>query len=215
MDAAPERRDAPHVVGARGLMRNREYDSMKPSTFALLGAATLGLAACGGPKDTGNAAADAANDSVALNTTAAAIPGPAQAFANTAAASDAFEIAASQLALEKSGSANVKKFATHMIAAHTESAGKLKAAAATASPALTPDATLTAGQQAKLDSLRAASGGAFDTAYIAEQRAAHDAALAALRDYAANGDAAPLKALAAELVPVVAAHVNMAKSLKP
>ncbi len=102
-----------------------------------------------------------------------------------------------------------------MVAAHMESTGKLKAAAATATPALTPDPTLSADQQAKLDNLRAASGAAFDTAYVTEQRAAHEATLAVLRDYSANGDAASLKGFAAEMVPVVTAHVNMAKSIKP
>lgn len=82
-------------------------------------------------------------------------------------------------------------------------------------PALVPDPALTPEQQGRLDALNAASGAAFDTAYIAEQRSAHEATLAVLRDYAANGASPPLKTFATDLVPTVTAHLNMATSLKP
>lgn len=189
---------------------------MKPLKLALLGASALGVTACGGPGDTGNSVTEPAAGGMALNTTETAppaTPDPGQAFANKAAASDAFEIATSQLALEKAQSAEIKKFASHMIEAHTESTSKLKAAAA-ASPGVTPEPALTAEQQSKLESLRSLSGVEFDIAYIAEQRAAHEMTLAALQDYAAKGDVAALKAFAAEMVPVVAEHVKMANSLK-
>jgi putative membrane protein len=57
------------------------------------------------------------------------------------------------------------------------------------------------------------SGADFDKAYAKAQVEAHQATLTALKDYAANGDSAPLQAFAKGLVPTVTAHLNMAKSL--
>jgi putative membrane protein len=187
---------------------------MKRKSVVLLGTAALCLSACGSKKDTAVPAPDASTNVAAVRTTTSALA-PGQAFANKAASSDVFEIETSKLALDKSGSAKVKKFAQAMIIAHTDSTAKLKAAAGSSSAALVPDPTLAAEQQAKLDALKAASGVAFDTAYIDEQRGAHEATLAALRDYSASGDVPALKSFATTLVPTVAAHLNMAKGLKP
>lgn len=186
---------------------------MKRSMFVLLGATALCLSGCGKKEEANVATADAGN-SMAAATPAAALS-PEQAFANVAASSDAFEIATSQLALQKSASASVKKFAQQMVTAHTQSTAKLNAATAAAAPAIVADPTLTEAQQARLDTLKNATGAAFDTAYIAEQRTAHEAALTTLRDYSLNGSVPSLKAFATEVVPTVAAHLNMAKGLKP
>ena len=85
-----------------------------------------------------------------------------------------------------------------MITAHTASTAKLKSTAATLSPAVTPDDTLSPGQQQKLDDLKGLHGAAFDSAYAAAQVDAHQAALDALNGYAASGDNAALKELAKE-----------------
>ncbi|WP_267435975.1 DUF4142 domain-containing protein [Sphingomonas sp. GM_Shp_1] len=152
----------------------------------------------------GNAMADA---------TPAALPA-AQVFANAAAASDAFEIETSKLALTNGASASVKGYARKMIEAHTASTAKLKTAAGSATPAITPDPALNAEQQQKLDQLKGLNGTAFDQAYIAEQTAGHQQTLDTLKAYAATGDVAPLKTFATGLIPTVAAHLNMAKGLK-
>jgi putative membrane protein len=149
----------------------------------------------------------AANDS-------AASPLTAQGFANAAAASDNFEIQTSQLAATKGSSAAVKKFATQMIAAHTASTAKLKATLAGQSPAVTPDPTLTPEQQSTLDSLKAQTGAAFDSAYAAAQVDAHTKTLDALKNYSASGDNAALKGFADGLIPTVTSHLNLAKGLK-
>jgi len=137
-----------------------------------------------------------------------------QQFADKAAKSDAFEIAAAKLAGTNGMSASVKAFAAKMIKAHTDSTAKIKKAAAAASPAVTPDPTLTADQQAKLDAMGKLKGADFDTAYAAGQVAAHDDALALMKDYAANGDTPTLKAAAAEIVPAVQDHLVMARALR-
>ena len=151
------------------------------------------------------------------NDSASAMPmtSPAQTFANTAAASDMFEVESSKLALSKSSSASVKTFADMMVKAHTESTEKLKAAASSVTPPIVPNATLSAEQQATLDNLKSASGSAFDTAYVAAQTDGHQKTLDALRAYSTSGEVPALKTLAGEMVPVVTAHLNMAKGLKP
>ena len=138
---------------------------------------------------------------------------PAQAFANAAASSDAFEIETSKLAMAKGQSAAVKRFAEKMIDAHTQSTAKLKGVADKLSPAITPDAGLSDAQDQKLDALKNLTGADFDKAYASAQVDAHQMTLDKLKDYAANGDSAPLKAFAKELVPTVTAHLNMAKAL--
>lgn len=187
-------------------------------TTIIASTALLALTACGRSAETTptNTVTTAQTGDTGMATAA---PTPvaasaAQAFANAAAASDAFEIATSQAALSKSTSASVKTYAQKMIDAHTASTAKLKTAAAEATPALTPDPTLNPEQQQKLDQLKALNGTAFDQAYIAEQATGHQQTLDTLKAYAATGDTPALKTFATNLVPVVTAHLNMVKGLK-
>lgn len=184
---------------------------MKHSVLLAASIAALSLAGCSKKADTPPAENTVATSDASLVSPVALSPG--QTFANTAAASDAFEIESSKLAATKGTSAKVKRFAGEMIKAHTDSTAKLKAAAASASPAVTPDAALTTVQQQTLDDLSAKSGADFDRAYADAQRSGHQATLDALKAYSANGDVPSLKAFAAKLVPTVTAHLNMAKSL--
>ncbi|MEH3159315.1 MAG: DUF4142 domain-containing protein [Sphingomonas taxi] len=192
----------------------------------IVAASALALAACGQRDGTANTADanlatneaagfDAGNVGVAATNTATPAASGAQAFANTAAASDAFEIETSKLALDNSNSAAVKKYANQMIAAHTASTAKLKATTADLTPSVTPDPTLNAEQQATLDALKAKKGADFDTAYIAGQTSGHQQALDMLKAYAATGESPALKSFASGLAPTVAAHLNMVKGLKP
>ena len=177
--------------------------------------AILALAACGRGNDAGQANTTMTEVGGANAADAApAAAGAAQSFANVAAASDAFEIETSRLALANGASAAVKSYANKMIEAHTASTAKLKTAASSVTPAITPDPALNAEQQQKLDQLKALNGTAFDQAYKTEQAAGHQQTLDALRAYAATGDAPELKAFASEMVPIVTAHLNMAKAIK-
>jgi putative membrane protein len=195
---------------------------MNFKTLALVSVGALSLAACG-KKANDTTAVD---NSIYANTTAtdvnAAGPSDAmavpasggQAFVNMAAASDAFEIETSELAVTNGVSAAVKKFAGQMITAHEGSTAKLKALTATLSPALTPNPALSAEQQQKLAELKTKQGADFDTAYAAAQVAGHQQTLDTLKGYAATGDVPQLKTFASALAPTVAAHLNMAKALK-
>ncbi|MDQ1228694.1 DUF4142 domain-containing protein [Sphingomonas sp. SORGH_AS_0879] len=188
---------------------------------ALGAAALLALAGCNRsePQAQNGMTADTmstngmAEGNAMAEATPAALPA-AQVFANAAAASDAFEIETSKLALTNGASASVKSYARTMIEAHTASTAKLKTAAGSATPAITPDPTLNAEQQQKLDQLKGLNGTAFDQAYIAEQTAGHQQTLDTLKAYAATGESAPLKTFATGLIPTVTAHLNMAKGLK-
>jgi len=202
---------------------------MRHSTLILLSAATLALGACGHKSDDGastnggdatatsnldgtdTSGANVGAGNAAGNTATAASGG--QAFANAAAASDAFEIASSQLAKASAKSPAVKTFASHMIEAHTASTASLKAAAAAAKPAITPDPALTADQQQQLDALKGKTGADFDKAYADAQVAAHQKTLDTLKGYSASGDVPQLKALATKMIPTVTAHLNAAKGL--
>ncbi len=191
---------------------------MKIRATILATTALLALAGCG----RGNEAAQTnmANDTAmttqpdATSATPAASVSASQTFANAVAASDAFEIETSKLALTNGASASVKSYAQKMIDAHTASTAKLKTTVAGLMPAITPDATLNAEQQQKLDRLKTLNGTAFDQAYIAEQTAGHQQTLDTLKAYAASGDMPALKDFATGLIPTVTAHLNMAKSLK-
>lgn len=193
---------------------------MKHRVLFAVSFAALALTAC---KKEAPATSDVST-STATGVVPGAIPGadvpmgtatqsPAQAFANTAAASDAFEIETSKLAVAKGSSAAVKRFADKMIEAHTGSTEKLKGVTGKLSPAITPSATLSDAQEQTVDSLGKLTGAEFDKAYAKAQVEAHQATLTALKAYAASGDSAPLQAFAKELVPTVTAHLNMAKSL--
>lgn len=193
--------------------------------YMILGLApALVLAACGGNETattntvmTGNMTGmDMSGDaSMADNgfDNAMAAVSPGQKFANDVGASDWYEIEAGKLAQEKAQAQGLKDFGKMMVEHHTASTDKLKAAGAKASPAITPVPALNAEQEANLEALRAADGAAFDAAYKTQQVAAHEKALALVKDYAASGDVAELKAFAAGAEKVVQSHLTKIKSL--
>lgn len=194
-------------------------------TCAALSVLALSLAACSEKSENAadnalanaenaveNVAADAGN--LAENAGIALTPTPSpQEFVDTAAKSDAFEIAAAEIAATNASSQAVKDFAKMMVTAHKASTTKVKAAAAAATPAVTPNATLTADQNDDLAELRKLKGADFDKEYIDGQVDAHEDALDLLKKYAADGEAASLKTAAGELVPIVEKHLADARAL--
>ncbi|MBN9505853.1 MAG: DUF4142 domain-containing protein [Altererythrobacter sp.] len=174
-------------------------------------AGALALAACGSRTNE-----NAPDETLATDTaTPTEAPAPAvttaQAFVDGAAASDAYEIEAGRLAQSMGTSQKVKDFGAMMVKDHTTSTTNLKDAAAQAT-GVTVNAQMTALQRNDLEALRNA-GTTFDTLYAQQQVAAHEQALNLLRDYAANGDSAPLKTFASKTVPVVEGHLTKARDL--
>ena len=136
-----------------------------------------------------------------------------QQFANAAASTDAYEIAAAKLAKDKATTQGLKDFAAMMIKDHTDSTAKLKEAAGKASPRITPDATLTDEQKANLETLRDAKGADFDSAYKSQQVAAHQKALGAMQGYASTGDVPTLKDFATKTATVVQSHLDKIQAM--
>jgi putative membrane protein len=198
---------------------------MKFSTALLIAASVATLSACGEKADqradnavnaTSNALENvsSAAGNVIDNTSIAMTPTPTpQEFIDTAAKSDAFEIAAAKLAATNSSSAPIKEFATMMISAHSDSTVKIEKAAGNASPALKPNPDLTADQKGELADLRGLKGPDFDKKYIDGQVEAHEDAVALMKKYAMDGTAPSLKTAAGELVPIIETHLAHAKEL--
>lgn len=189
--------------------------------FALGLGPAFALGACGGGTTNTTTTVDniigtdamAPMNDVTADNAAAMLPSAGQAFADTAAASDYYEIEAGKLAQDKATSQDLKAFGEMMVSNHTDSTSKLKAAAAEADPAITPNPVLNAEQEANLATLRQATGADFDNAYKTQQVAAHEKALAAMKDYAANGDVPTLKTFAADTSKVVQTHLDKIKGL--
>lgn len=126
----------------------------------------------------------------------------------TAGASDLYEITSSQLVLQSTADPKVRQFAQMMIAHHTKSTAEVKAAAAK-SQVNAPPPALNPLQTELVAELQAEIGPARDAAYVAQQKESHQQALAVQKAYAAEGTAAPLKAAARKIVPVVQSHIAM------
>jgi putative membrane protein len=137
-----------------------------------------------------------------------AAPTDAATYVQKAAVGDLFEIETSRLAETQASNAKVKTFAEMMVADHTQSSQKIAAAAGTTLPT-----KLDQQHQDQLAQLQKASGADFDRSYIELQVKAHTDALQLHQDYAANGSDPKLKAVAAEIVPVVSHHLDEAKRL--
>lgn len=200
---------------------------MKQYFFALGLGPAFALGACGGSEPVTTVDNVVATDTIipensidanaatgtAVNAATGAEVMTGQAFADAAGASDAYEVAAGKLAQQKATSQALKDFGGMMVTGHTESTAKLKAAGAKATPAIAPNAKLTAEQEANLATLRDANGADFDTAYKAQQVVAHEKTLAAVQDYAANGTVPELKGFAATIAPVVQQHLDKIRGL--
>lgn len=142
-----------------------------------------------------------------------AAPMTGRDFADRMAASDAYAIAAGKLARQKATTAELRDFGREMIDDHGASTEKLKAAARTAIPAIMPAPALTEEQQANLQTLRSATGTAFDAAYKNQQVVAHEKTLAGLKAYARSGDVPALRTFASEAQDVVSLHYDRIKGL--
>jgi putative membrane protein len=145
-----------------------------------------------------------------------AAPGFAQTAADyiaKAGAGDLYEIQSSKLVLASTKNANLKKFATQMVADHSKSTADVKTAAGKSGLKPKPP-MLDADQKAMIKELQSASGPARDTAYVGQQKTAHAQALALHQGYAATGDKPALKAAAGKIVPVVQHHIEMLNGMK-
>ena len=139
-------------------------------------------------------------------------PTTAAAFVPMAGASDLYEIQASQLALEKSRNADVRRYAQMMITHHQQTTQQVTAAAREAG--LTPrPPTLNPEQRANVAALRRLNAAAFDRTYLTQQVRAHEQALALHSTYAERGDQPALRRAAAGARPIVQQHLDEVRTL--
>jgi putative membrane protein len=130
-----------------------------------------------------------------------------------AGAGDTYEIQSSKIVLETTQDPKVKSFATMMVTDHTKSTMKLKAAALASKAKAPKTPMLTPTQTEMLAQLKAETGPARDMAYVAQQKAAHNQALAIHKAYAEGGRSIALKTVANGVVPVVEHHIDMLKTM--
>ena len=133
-------------------------------------------------------------------------------FAKNAAIGDMYEINASRMALERSQSEPVKRFAQDMIDAHSKTTTDLKGTLPPSTVQMLP-ADLDIDHQNMIQELRNASDEDFDRLYLAQQREAHEQALALFRSYADNGTEARLKQFAQDTLPAIESHKDKVASL--
>jgi putative membrane protein len=125
-----------------------------------------------------------------------------------------FEIQSSQLALQKSRNARVRRFAQHMIDEHTRMSTELSTAVRSTGPSLTVPTTMDDRHQSAMQDLQNATAGRdFDRMYLTAQVNAHNEALVVNQNYAQAGDDPALKQLAGNAVPVIQEHLNQAQQI--
>ena len=116
------------------------------------------------------------------------------------------EIAAGQAAVAQGTSADVTSLGQMFIDMHTQLDTELTAAAQQLGVTL-PDAP-TPSQQQTLERVKAETGPAFDTAWIASQIASHQTTLAATQTEISTGSDPTVVALATKSAPVVQQHLT-------
>jgi putative membrane protein len=129
-----------------------------------------------------------------------------RSFATTAAAAGLSEVQEGQLAASK-GNAKVKDIGNQMVTDHTKANDQLSSLAS--SKGLTLPNRLTEDQAAELSHLQGLSGTTFDTAYLKDQRNAHEKAIKLFETEASSGVDAYLKSFAATTLPTLKMHLKM------
>jgi putative membrane protein len=183
---------------------------MRFVTLAASGAAVALLAGCA--SDSTMAASAGDQGAMASATAPAAMPRTASAYATQAALSDLYEITSGQLAQSKGTSDHVKQLGATMVQHHTQTTQTLKSALPQAGVNVTPPTALDARRAAMIAELQNASGAEFDAKFLAQQKMAHQEALALHSTYAAEGDNPALKQVAATATPVIKQHIAMLQS---
>jgi putative membrane protein len=169
--------------------------------------------------------------SIALVTAlgAAALPAPAQQpqaqpgaqkapsadadFVREASAAGLGEIGLSQIASQKATSDDVKNFAGTMITDHTAANQKLATIAQGKGIAVSTEPMKA--QAAAANSLKQSQGTQFDAKYISLMKKDHAKAIELFKKEADTGQDPELKAFAAETLPTIEHHADMASKLTP
>jgi putative membrane protein len=133
-----------------------------------------------------------------------------QRFMMRTAAADMAEVQAAQLAAQKTQDPKVKEFAQKMITDHTANDQQLTSLAQQKGVQVptAPDAT----DQKQIDKLSKLDGSKFDKMYMKDQVRDHEKVLKMVQAEAKSASDPDVKAFAAQTVPVIQSHLDMAKS---
>ena len=126
-------------------------------------------------------------------------------FVRRAAMANRFEIEEAQLALALGSDSRLKEFARTMVMDHGAALKDLEPAGRMAGVTL-PDGRFDEAHQAKINAISRKKGADFDRQYRADQRQAHDDAVALLVAYQRSGKSEQLRAWAIKALPVVRKH---------
>lgn len=184
--------------------------------FSAASLAALSLAACGDNMNSDSALMTPATETALADPASADnVAREAQDFVNAAGQASLVEIRTSEMALEKSTSADVKAFAQMMIDNHKAAIDRLKAAASSAS-LRPPLDVLDDFHMRRINDLVETDGDAdFDADYAALQIDAHNDAIKLFDDYAKDTDAtAQLKMFADETLPTLQSHKAEAEKIR-
>jgi putative membrane protein len=151
-------------------------------------------------------ATPAAAQSVAVAPAPLLVPMTVEGFRAMALQSDAFEIASSQLALQRSRSPAIRSFARQMVQDHTMTSQALGVPAGSA-------VALDARHASMLNQLAPLGGRAFDAAYGQMQVMAHQEAVGMFAAYAQGGVDPAMRAFAQQVLPSLQMHLTMAQRL--
>lgn len=135
-------------------------------------------------------------------------------FVREATIANTFEIASSELALDKAQKDDVKKFARQMIDEHTETGVTFKKVLAESKTDIDPPKELDVEHRKLMTELSALSGEQFDRTYLSIQTNAHKDAVKLFRNYSKNGEDETLKKFAADTLPALNGHLEHVKELK-
>jgi putative membrane protein len=127
------------------------------------------------------------------------------------AQSDLAEVQAGKLAASKASSAEVKKFAQHMVDDHGKHLSEARSMAKTKGVQL-PSAPAKKHQQA-MKKLESASGAEFDKVFMQQMVKDHEDALKLVQNTAKNAKDPQLKADAEKTAPVIEKHLEEAKRI--
>ncbi|MGE0046737.1 MAG: DUF4142 domain-containing protein, partial [Hyphomonadaceae bacterium] len=148
---------------------------------AIAAAALAFLSACGQAPSPPDASA-----------ASAPVEAPESAFIRAAAQNDAYQLAASRVAVAQAGSERARAFAQLMEREHAASQSELAQIAASARLAA-PAATLDENHQTYIDMMEEAPPAEFDVIYASQQVLLHQQIIAAYEGYLAQAPDGPLK----------------------
>jgi putative membrane protein len=132
-------------------------------------------------------------------------------FLDKAASDGLAEVELGQLAQRQAVSPEVKQFGQRMVQDHEQANQKLMAAAKELGA--TPPEKPSADAEATKRELEGMTGAKFDQEYMRAMVKDHDKAVALFQREAQEGQSEPLRKLAAETLPTLQEHLQMARSI--